>query len=202
MPESSPFSRGPGSDRWLVFTDLDGTLLDHHDYGYAEAWPAMQRLEARGIPVHIASSKTFAEGIGYYREWEVRRPMVVENGAAVAIPEEQCGPDWGPVGAHGYRVRPMGPGYEELRAVITTLRERDGLDVQGFGDWTAADVARHTGLDEDAADRAHQRAGTEPVIWSDTDEALEAFRAELGTRGLRIVRGGRFHHIMGETDKA
>ncbi|MGB0723214.1 MAG: HAD-IIB family hydrolase [Gammaproteobacteria bacterium] len=198
------FSLGPnrGGGRWLVFTDLDGTLLDHYDYGYAAAKPVMERLEAWGIPVHLASSKTFAEGIAYYREWGVRRPMIVENGAAVAVPAEECSADWGPEAADGYRVRPMGPDYASLRAALTELRARDGLDVQGFGDWTAADVARHTGLDEDAAERARQRAGTEPVIWSDSDAALERFGADLQARGLRIVRGGRFHHIMGQTDKA
>ncbi|MEC7258918.1 MAG: mannosyl-3-phosphoglycerate phosphatase, partial [Pseudomonadota bacterium] len=28
----------------LVFTDLDGTLLDHHSYGYAPAQPALDAL--------------------------------------------------------------------------------------------------------------------------------------------------------------
>ena len=45
----------------MLFTDLDGTLLNHLDYGYAVARPLLRRLERLGIPVHIASSKTFAE---------------------------------------------------------------------------------------------------------------------------------------------
>ena len=37
--------------RRLVVTDLDGSLLDHHNYDYAPAEPVMAALEASGIPL-------------------------------------------------------------------------------------------------------------------------------------------------------
>ena len=40
-----------GGDFFLVFTDLDGSLLDHHTYSYRDALPQLHRLEHRGIPV-------------------------------------------------------------------------------------------------------------------------------------------------------
>ena len=43
--------------RWLVFTDLDGTLLDE-DYGWAAARPAVEALQAASIPIILNSSKT------------------------------------------------------------------------------------------------------------------------------------------------
>jgi len=48
-------------DHWLVVTDLDGTLLNHHDYSFKEALSPLEKLEAHGIPVIINSSKTAAE---------------------------------------------------------------------------------------------------------------------------------------------
>ena len=42
----------------IVFTDLDGTLLDHATYSHAEATPALERLRERAIPLVLASSKT------------------------------------------------------------------------------------------------------------------------------------------------
>ncbi|MCE8458362.1 HAD-IIB family hydrolase, partial [Rhodovulum sulfidophilum] len=45
----------------LIFTDLDGTLLDHETYSHAEAAPALTALRAAGVPVILASSKTAAE---------------------------------------------------------------------------------------------------------------------------------------------
>src|SRR5690554_8055371 len=35
--------------RLIVFTDLDGTLLDHDSYGWRAAKPAMARLRLNGI---------------------------------------------------------------------------------------------------------------------------------------------------------
>ena len=45
----------------LVFTDMDGTLLDHHTYSFEAAKPALKALEEKDIPVVPTTSKTFAE---------------------------------------------------------------------------------------------------------------------------------------------
>ena len=45
----------------LVFTDMDGTLLDHHDYSYAPALNMLDILKGRHIPVIPTTSKTKAE---------------------------------------------------------------------------------------------------------------------------------------------
>ena len=37
--------------RLVVFTDLDGTLLDHHSYGYAPAQPALDALAVIGAGI-------------------------------------------------------------------------------------------------------------------------------------------------------
>ena len=54
-------TRSAARPTMLVFTDLDGTLLDHNDYGYGPALPALTELKARDIPLVLASSKTAAE---------------------------------------------------------------------------------------------------------------------------------------------
>jgi predicted mannosyl-3-phosphoglycerate phosphatase (HAD superfamily) len=45
----------------LIFTDLDGSLLDHHTYSFAPAANYLDRLETQGIPVIPITSKTRAE---------------------------------------------------------------------------------------------------------------------------------------------
>ena len=42
----------------VIYTDLDGSLLDHDSYSHAAADALLVELEAHGIPVIIASSKT------------------------------------------------------------------------------------------------------------------------------------------------
>ena len=45
----------------VVFTDLDGTLLGHHDYSVDGALPGLERCAALGVPVIPTTSKTAAE---------------------------------------------------------------------------------------------------------------------------------------------
>ena len=53
----------------LVFTDLDGSLLDHHSYSYQAALPRLQQLEQLGVPVIPATSKTRAEIVHLRESW-------------------------------------------------------------------------------------------------------------------------------------
>src|SRR5262245_50293684 len=61
-PKRVPASRIVwGGGMWLVFTDLDGTLLDADTYSYEAASPALERLRERGTPLVMVTSKTRAE---------------------------------------------------------------------------------------------------------------------------------------------
>ena len=71
----------------LVFTDLDGSLLDHDTYSYTAALPMLERLSDGGIPVIFVSSKTRSEIVELRGELGNNNPFIVENGAAVFIPE-------------------------------------------------------------------------------------------------------------------
>src|SRR5690606_41324218 len=54
--------------RYLVFTDLDGTLLNHQNYSFAPAKEALALLKYRSIPLIIATSKTFSEVVVLQKE--------------------------------------------------------------------------------------------------------------------------------------
>ena len=47
----------------VIYTDLDGTLLDHHAYAFDEALETIKALKDRGIPIIPCTSKTRAETI-------------------------------------------------------------------------------------------------------------------------------------------
>lgn len=63
----------------LLFTDLDGTLLDHHDYDYSAALPAISELNAQGIPWIMTTSKTAAEVIELKQEIDNPYAFIVET---------------------------------------------------------------------------------------------------------------------------
>lgn len=70
----------------LVFTDMDGTLLDHHTYSFDAAKPALNALDEKNIPVIPTTSKTFAELQPLRKSIGLDGPFIIENGAAVFIP--------------------------------------------------------------------------------------------------------------------
>ena len=63
----------------VIFTDMDGTLLDHHTYSFAAAQPTLDALAARGIPVIPNTSKTFAEMTELRQKIGLNGPFVVET---------------------------------------------------------------------------------------------------------------------------
>ena len=53
--------KGDGRMHLAVFTDLDGSLLDHHAYSFENARPALERLREQRIPLVFITSKTRPE---------------------------------------------------------------------------------------------------------------------------------------------
>jgi mannosyl-3-phosphoglycerate phosphatase len=64
-----------------------------------------------------------------------------------------------------------------------------------------AGIIRETGLTKQQAMRANDRKASEPILWLDSDERAAKFEQELNALGLHCIKGGRFLHLMGNTDK-
>jgi mannosyl-3-phosphoglycerate phosphatase len=187
----------------LVFTDLDGTLLDHHSYSFAAALPALQRLRELNIPVVPVSSKTLAELAPLMRELGNPHPCIAENGGLIAVPPDYfAAPDAAAPLTEGYRVLGAPSRYDEIRRTAQRLRAEQHYQFRGFGDMSAEDVADCTGLSTSEATLAKRRLCSEPLLWLDTGAALDHFREALEETDLQLVQGGRFFHLMGRHDKA
>jgi len=170
-------------DGLIVVTDLDGTLLDHHDYSYAAAQTALARLQAENIPLILATSKTRAEvaplhaalGLG---DWPANWPAIIENGAGIYDPVD---------GAAG-----EGQAYLDIRNALDQLEPRLRVCFRGFGDMSAQEIAAATGLSPQAAQDAKQREYSEPGLWQGEDDAQAAFEDALAAQGVFARYGGRF----------
>ena len=163
----------------LVFSDLDGTLLDHHSYGHAPAAPALAALRARGIPLILASSKTAAEIAVLHAELGLgTAPAIVENGAGLWQPGEGSSQD--------------ASDYRRIRAALQALPAALRRPFTGFGDLGEKGIAMATGLPPEAARAAARRQHSEPGLWTGDDAGLLAFAAALAPQGITARRGGRF----------
>ena len=162
-----------------VFTDLDGTLLDHETYSWAPAAPALDRLRTRNVPLILASSKTAAEieqlrdAIGFDH-----MPAIVENGAGILEGGATAGSDRGD--------------HDRIMRVLAQIPDALRRDFEGFTDWGVEGIARETGLSKSGARLAHARQFSEPGLWRGSEQAEAEFIAVLAEHGVHARRGGRF----------
>ncbi|MFK7916283.1 MAG: HAD-IIB family hydrolase [Pseudomonadales bacterium] len=183
----------------LIFTDLDGTLLDD-DYDLQGAAGAMDAMQEHGAVVIPVSSKTLPELRELAALRNLQTPLIFENGAGIAWPL-QLAPSHLDQFSDGYAIELCGQGYEPMCELLSDLRQRNGYRFQGFADFTDAQVAAQTGLTVAGAALARQRMASEPLCWRDDPGALQQFRRDLEAAALTLTRGGRFYHVMPTTNK-
>ncbi|MBU4565857.1 MAG: HAD-IIB family hydrolase [Desulfarculus sp.] len=185
----------------VIFSDLDGTLLDHHTYSYQPALPALGELKRRGIPLVLCSSKTRAEMIPLHAELGLDAPIITENGGGVFAPQDNTvakGDAWRDAG-EGWRVLEIGLPIDELRQRMEGFKDELGL--KGFSDLSNHEVAKLTGLSKEQAARAREREFNEPLLPPDDNEAGKALTEAAEEAGLQLTQGGRFWHLLGGGDK-
>jgi mannosyl-3-phosphoglycerate phosphatase family protein len=184
----------------LVFTDLDGSLLDHDNYSFAAAALALALLSERGIPWIFNTSKTYAELSTLRQELGNSYPFIVENGAAVFFPEgaEHCS-DLERV--EGLWCKRFAPARQSILVRLNQWREQYGFLFLGFADFSAPKLCELTGLSIESAQAALCRHFSEPIVWQDSEPRWLEFALLLESEDLQALRGGRFIHIMGNADK-
>jgi mannosyl-3-phosphoglycerate phosphatase family protein len=175
----------------VLFTDLDGTLLDLHTYRPSPAAVvALRTLAANRVAVLPVSSKTAAEIGPLLGELGLAGPAIAEGGAVLI--------------GEGGREQVLGTLRPRLIEILREVTGR-GLPLRGLSEMSVAEVAERTGLGPGAAARAMARLASEPFVTLRALEAeeLERLESDLVRLGAGLVRGGRFWHLAGAgVDKA
>jgi mannosyl-3-phosphoglycerate phosphatase len=186
----------------VVFSDLDGTLLDHATYELDAARPAIERLRDAGVPLVLCTSKTRAEVESVRDAIDNRHPFVVENGGGLYIPAGYFPFDIDDAEPRsGYWVVSLGDPYPDLVHALARAAADSGVGVRGFATMTDQEVADVTGMTIAEAHRARAREFDEPFTILDSSRANDLLAA-IERQGKRWSRGGRFHHVTGPSDKA
>ncbi|HUX62382.1 HAD-IIB family hydrolase [Sulfuricella sp.] len=180
----------------ILFSDLDGTLLDAVRYSFNDALPALSLIQAHGVPLVLCSSKTRAEIVACRQRMHNFHPFITENGGGIFIPQGYFSALVDSV--DGYQRITLGTPYAEIRRHFVALRERLGASVRGFADMTAEEVAELTGLSCDDAVLSKQRDFDEPFVFDGAPDAR--FLQAIEDAGLHWTQG-RVFHIMGKHDK-
>ena len=188
--------------KMLIFTDLDGTLLDHYTYQTRSADCTIKRLKEKNIPIIPNTSKTLDEVLLIRADLKIETPFIIENGAAVYIP------------VNYFRVQPDGTKLENEFWVKSFCQKKDFWlsllsaearqfkpHFRGFSQMSAQQLADLTGLSLTDAGLAKRRQFGEPVDWLGNQQSQCDFVKHMHLLGANVLEGGRFLHISGNCDK-
>ena len=163
----------------LIYTDLDGTLIDHETYQWTPAQPALEAVRKVGGGVILASSKTAAEVSKLQEELQLTDlPAIVENGAGLITNKSN--------------ENIKNEKYDQIRSILNAIDPSLRKAFIGFGDMDTKAVSDATGLMPDDAENAKARMFSEPGLWHGNAEDRARFEAALATKGVHARMGGRF----------
>lgn len=170
---------------YIIFTDLDGTLLDHRTYTYEPALEALSVIKSHQIPLILTSSKTKAEIERIQSKLTLKDPFIFENGSGVF---------------YNNQVVSFGMHLNQIHDKIIPLQKTFNFNCYSLLPLDQA--IQHTGLPEKEAKLSQQRQFSEPIIWLDDEEKKIDFIQIIHQLGLSAAQGGRFLTISSHHDKA
>lgn len=180
----------------VIFTDLDGTFLNHDDYSFKQSKDALEEIKRKEIPLIFTTSKTKIEVELLQKKVKIREPFIIENGAAILFPKNYQNLDLSKLEQfENYYLLQLGLKYDQILTFYNKYKEEFGL--YGFSDMDLDEIVKYTGLSKENAKLSKKRDFTEPFIIKD-EEKLENLKNLASTYNIKITKGGRFYHLIGE----
>ncbi|HSD67215.1 MAG TPA: HAD hydrolase family protein [Vicinamibacteria bacterium] len=185
----------------VVVSGIDGGLLDPVTKDYDPARPAIAALARLGVPLVLCSCRPRAEVALVSRLFGLGAPMIVENGAAVIVPDGHL-----PHGVPGGQwdgechVLRLGPPRERLREALAEVAAAARVQLRTVAELPTADRPHGGGLAGLLGPYSHPHEHTEPFLLARKEDAA-ALAREAEARGLRVAKGERFFYLSGGADK-
>lgn len=190
----------------IVFTDLDGCLLDHHDYSFSLAMPLIEQLKQQKIPLIINSSKTRLEVESIQNKLGLNSPFIIENGGAIVF-----NPDIDELPfftnedeleiIDKYTIKKLATSRETILSVANSIKQKHQFKYKGFNDMSLSQISELTQLSFEDAYAARTREFSEPIYWQDNQHNLSQFKQLLSEHQIKLQQGGRFIHLGGHCNK-
>jgi mannosyl-3-phosphoglycerate phosphatase len=191
MPPRAPTPSTGARPQAILFSDVDGTLLDDRDRLAINAHFVV--AFAPRVELVLTSSRTIPELLELQQRLALTAPLIAENGALVAFPPAWRGARQNStrrVAGTPLRVAALGHSAARLRPVVRRCAARLDIPLVEQRD-TLPDQGRAIG-------RTHSillRQSVPPARW-------KAFQTLLQKRGLEATHSGRWLAITRGADKA
>ena len=184
---------------FFLISDLDGTLLGEHDFGFDLIKSDILNLLDSGHLLVLASSKTKAEIESFCEELGRSLPFIYENGAGVENFSliSECDLS---LNSH------QNPKAIRIDALLTIWERYISLDLKSHchfvKDMDRGGQQACLGLGSTALDRAMKRSFSLPFTFSGLFSDFQKLRDLAAEAGLSVQQGGRVYNLSGCHDKA
>jgi len=186
----------------IIFTDIDGTIMDLTTFSMDPVLDVIPKIKEYKIPIIFVSAKTKTEQEKIRRRLGIQDPFIVENGGGIYIPDkyfnfslQKIVKDYFEIKkTNNYTILSIGKDYKKILTILKEIRANTNIPFIGFGDLSAEEVSKLTGLSLEDAKEAKQRDFDETIIID--EKYLPKLKEELARYGLKCIFGGRFFHVM------
>jgi len=186
----------------IIFTDLDGTLLDHDNYQCEVIKPFLAELSLHNIHVIFNTSKTFAEVTAIQKSLAHHQPFIVENGAAIYMPKGYFSVK--PIGCdehHDYWRYELTQSHQQLHLDLNHKAVQFSACYQFFSQMDTAQVSALTGLSIEQSKLALSRQYSDPIHFTGDAKQQSEFVELLESLEYQVLIGGRFIHATKGNNK-
>ncbi|WP_188020327.1 HAD-IIB family hydrolase [Deferribacter autotrophicus] len=182
----------------VIFSDLDGTLLDHNTYSYDAAKEALSIIKKKNIPLIFTTSKTRAEVLKLQEDMGVDYPFIVENGGGIIFREKDIDENLKKkvqeIG-EGFYALILGAKRNDLIRFGQSLKKKYNLKL--FSEMSDDELMEIMSLPFERLSLSKMREFSEPFILEDKC-AVEELLREVEKSDFKILKGGRFYHLVGK----
>ena len=201
----------------VVFTDIDGTLVDINTAEYGkETDKLIHLIKERNIPLILTSAKTRLEQNKIRKDLGLFDPFIVENGGALVIPKGYF-PDYA-LRDIKYPVREMqetkngakdvnheiivelGKPADYIRARLSDIRKKYNINFTGVADISVEKLSSLALISREQAKRMAQRNYGETILEIQSED-IARFIKYVQEDGMKVIHGGRFFDVTVGTDK-
>lgn len=191
-----------GSTKYIIFADIDATLLDYDTYQF-KAHDLIHKLKETEHMLILNSSKTAAEIKKLMHSIKHIGSFICENGAAIYITKDfHVKSKKVEKGYSFWNKIVIGINYKDLVQKFNLIKTNCNYLLKGFSDMSIKEIMHYTSLNKEAALLAKNREHSEPfIVLNKKAPPLKELRRIVKKYDLNIVKGGRFYHLIGNHDK-
>ena len=186
---------------FLVFSDIDGTFMNHKSYSYSALKKYILLLKNH-CQVIFNSSKTFEEMKELNKSLRIKSPIIVENGACIFFPknykqfffEKNFFKHFDYL---GYKLT-----EKNSKSIIYEINHlKRKYKFSFYSEISDYQLKKITNLNTQKLKKSRMRMFSNPILWEDEDIKKDQFKKEVKSLGYELSSGGRFLHLSDSYNK-